>query len=492
MTVTAVGRTLAHRAATAGHALALDDGAHQATWRALAERVAEYALRLGAESPPGARIPVATSLTPAEALTRILAASTSGRVSVVFDPAQQTLDPRQLADRLGCARVSDGAPLPGEDHAGSLESASRADAFDADRPFYIGLTSGSTGAPKAFQRSHASWIASFAVCETAFGLSAGDRVFVPGSLGHSLHLFGALNALHLGARLDVAGRFHPRRAVRRMADAATTVLYATPTQLQMIVDAARRGDIALPALRRILVSGAKWQGEDACVAQTCPNAELHEFYGTSETSFVTARRPGDPAGSVGRPLPGVDIAVRDADGQPVPAERSGTIWVRSAMLFDRYVMGDEPETCREGPWLTVGDRGWIGADGALRLAGRASRMLVTAGINVYAEEIESVLTAHPAVAQAAVFGRPDPLRGQEIVAMVQPVVDRAPSDALATDVLRHCRDRLAPAKVPRVLTCLAEWPLTPGGKTDLAALRARLEEETIADDGPGLSGRGAA
>ncbi|WP_349358364.1 AMP-binding protein [Stappia sp.] len=490
MTVTVVGGTLWHHAATADNAIALDDGERSVTWGALAARVEAEAARSMAGA--GARVAIATTQAPAETLIRILAAATGGQVAVVFDPSQQTLDPDRLSQRLGCVRVGEDPRPRGQAPSGAREASAVDGPQGADRPFYIGLTSGSTGAPKAFQRSHGSWISSFAVCEHAFGLSAADRVFVPGSLGHSLHLFGAIHAVHLGARLDVAGRFHPRRVVRRMADAATTVLYATPTQLQMIVDAARRGDIALPALRRILVSGAKWQGGDARVAQACPNAELHEFYGTSETSFVTARRPGDPAGSVGRPLPGVDIAVRDADGQPVPAGRAGTIWVRSAMLFDRYVMGEEPETRREGAWLTVGDRGWIGADGALHLAGRASRMLVTSGINVYAEEIESVLTAHPAVAQAAAFGRPDPLRGQEIVAVVQPVADRAPSDALASDVLRHCRDRLAPAKVPRVLTCLAQWPLTPGGKTDLAALRARLDKEAMADDGPGLSGRGAA
>eukprot|EP00873_Tetraselmis_striata_P003532 jgi/Tetstr1/423796/TSEL_014422.t1 len=306
---------------------------------------------------------------------------------------------------------------------------------NASDPFYIGLTSGSTGRPKAFQRSHVSWLTSFAACEDTFGLTRADRIAVPGSLSHSLHLFGALHALHMGARLDL-------------------------------------NRLTFPDVRRVLLSGAKWHGSGDTAADVFPAARFHEFYGTSETSFIATRAADDPP-AFGRPSlsRGCDRHPRRRGPQPCAPASPGLIHVSSAMLFDGYVLGGDPDTRREGGWLSVGDQGFVDDGGRLHLLGRRSRMLVCAGVNVFAEEIEAALLRHDSVAACAVFGRPDPLRGQRIVAAI-----RASDGSVLPDVLRrHCQAFLDPIKVPRAFHLLEDWPLTAGGKADLVTLAQRIE-----------------
>src|SRR5690606_15135092 len=247
----------------------------------------------------------------------------------------------------------------------------------------------------------------------------------------------------------------------RIGADAVTALYATPTQVELLARAAEADGTVLPDLRVVMVSGAKWRDTALeRVRRLFPNARLYEFYGTSETSFVTAREAGTgPEGSVGRAMPGVDLDIRGDDNQSMPAGDTGRVWVRSPLLFDGYEIGDDGETIWRDGFVTVGDRGFVDADGHLFLVGRVKRMLVTSGVNVFAEEIEAVLESHPAVTAAAVFGLPDDLRGMRMVAAVRFV---AACDI--DDLTRHCRAALLPVRRPRAIHAVEDWPLTAGGK----------------------------
>lgn len=466
--MTFVGDTLCGRHPRRhARAVAVACGGRSLTHGDLIEDIARIEVALDRHFPPRARVGISAD-TPFDAIRLVLAVARSGRVALVADPAQTGFSRASLEQALSLrfrslADLDGAAALPG---VGTTRP-------DADDPFYIGLTSGSTGKAKAFQRSHGSWLTSFDACEAAFGLTGDDRIAVPGSLSHSLHLFGAVHAVHLGARLDLADRFRPRGVLEQMIGAGTTVLYATPTQLDLLVRAARAAGVRLPEVRRVLISGSKWHGSGDAVADVFPAARFHEFYGTSETSFIATRDDDDPPASVGRPFPGVAVEIRDEAGNRLPAGAVGLIHVSSAMLFDRYVYGDDPDTRRDGDWLSVGDCGHLDEDGRLYLQGRRSRMLVSAGVNVFAEEVEAVLLSHACVAGCAVFGRPDPLRGQRIVAAIR--ASEAASGVTPEALRQHCLAHLDPIKVPRAFHMLEDWPLTAGGKADLVALAKRVE-----------------
>ncbi len=325
----------------------------------------------------------------------------------------------------------------------------------AARPTFETLTSGSSGAPRRIRRSHASWIASFAVNARLFGIGPGTRVAVAGSLVQSLALYGALEALHLGAELHLLDGLRPDRQIVRLRADRIEVLYATPVQLRLMLDLPAK---PVATLRLVVIGGSKLDPPTRTAARTLfPNAEIREFYGAAETSFITLSDSETPEGSVGRPYPGVGIDLRGPTGLQ-------QIWVRSPYLSDGYADNSGAAQWQDG-WLSVGEIGWL-EDGYLYLSGRAGRMVTVADQNVFPEEIEAFLLTQPGVTRAAVIPRPDPLRGHVIEAVVE--------GGEAGTVLAACRARLGPLKTPRRLHRVPDWPLLPSGKTDLAALARTL------------------
>lgn len=314
------------------------------------------------------------------------------------------------------------------------------------------LTSGSSGVARRILRSVASWQASFAVNGALFGIGPGVRVAVLGRLVHSLALYGAVEALSLGAELHLLDDLRPDRQRLALAEREVALLYATPAQLRLMVEA---GGPELP-LARVLVGGSKLDAQlRAGLAAMAPGAVVQEFYGAAEASFITLSGPDCPEASVGRPYPGVEIAIEQ-----------GEVWVRSPYLFQGYA-GDDPGSARwrEG-WLSVGEMGWM-EKGFLYLSGRAGRMVTVADQNVFPEEIEAFLLGLPGVARAAVLPRPDALRGVHLVAVVQ----GAAEDAV---ILRACRAAMGALKAPKAIYRLADWPMLGSGKTDLAAVERAM------------------
>jgi long-chain acyl-CoA synthetase len=298
---------------------------------------------------------------------------------------------------------------------------------------------------------------------------------IPGGVSHSLHLYGAVHGLHRGTPVILLPRFDPRTVLEELQlEEGRAALYATPTQLQLIAGAARRKG-PLKCVPVVFCSGAKWpDGARAAVAGVFPAAHLVEFYGASETSFISFRRSGEdtPPGSVGRLADGVRVAIGDPQ-ERLPAGMAGPVWVKSRLLFSGYICGHAPETVWRDGWLTFGDHGYLDGGGNLFLCGRQNRMVITSGLNVYPEEIETVLMTHPAVSVAAVVGVGDLLRGERLEAVVE--LKSGLEDAERT-LGRYCRDRIGGGKTPRRFHVRAGLPLTAGGKPDLQLIRAELDK----------------
>jgi long-chain acyl-CoA synthetase len=325
-----------------------------------------------------------------------------------------------------------------------------------DPPILETLTSGSTGQPRRIRRTQGSWTASFAV-NARLGIGHGARVATLGRLIHSLSLYGAIEGLHLGADVHLLADLRPDRQRTAIADRQITHLYATPAQLRLLI-----GPETLPDLQLILIGGSKLDATlRARLATLAPNAQIHEFYGAAETSFITLADETTPEPSVGRPYPGVDLHL----------DPTGEVWVKSPYLFLGYApdfpSARFPATRWRDGWLSVGEIGEL-KDGFLYLKGRAGRMVTVADQNVFPEEIEALLETLPGVTRAAVLPVPDPKRGHALIAILQG--DPAEEARLLTR-LRH---DLGPLKSPKALIWRQDWPTLASGKTDLKALEATL------------------
>ncbi len=450
-----------------GDRVALSNGSNVVCWHELLQNVKRLAGHL---EPAGA---VALELAdPIELATAFLAVVRAGGRALVYDPSWSLYQRAQLGSQLHPTTTLDSAGLQQRlaDASGPIDATHRPAATD---PFYVGFTSGSTGLPKGYRRHHASWLNSFDVSQQLFDFTQNDVVMAPGSLATSLHLYGVLQALQAGIRVTLVSRFQPRSVLEEMREQNVTVLYSTPTQLQLLLQASqRRSGSALTQVRHLIVSGSKWsQHTRHAIKQLFPNARLTEFYGTSEMSFVSLRNDTQdaPETSVGRPVPGVDIRIGEHPDRPLSTGEVGRIWVRSPLLFDGYECGGGEETRRHGPWLTVGDHGYLDQAGWLYLAGREKRMIVSSGFNFYPEEMELWLAQLPGVQHAAVVGLPDALRGQRIEACISS--NRAITDA---ELLQHCAERFPIHQCPRTWHRLADWPITSSGKTDFNQLKAQL------------------
>jgi long-chain acyl-CoA synthetase len=331
------------------------------------------------------------------------------------------------------------------------------------RPVFETLTSGSTGTPRRIRRSQRSWCASFAVNAGLFGIGPGVRVAVPGRMAHSLSLYGALEGACLGAEVHLLAGLRPDAQVAALRARGVAVLYATPAQLRLMVEA---GGVALPDLRLVIVGGSKLDAVlRAALGAIAPGAEAREFYGAAEASFVTLTDATCSEGSVGRPYPGVKLVIRSAAGLVLGRGGVGEVWVKSPYLCDRYAGGRGLPALKRAGWLSVGEMGWM-ERGELYLAGRVGRMVTVADQNVFPEEIELFLAGLPGVRRVAVLPKADLMRGHVLVAVMLGERDRE------DEILRAARQRLGPLKAPKAVIWRSDWPELQSGKADLTRLAA--------------------
>jgi long-chain acyl-CoA synthetase len=447
---TLVHAPLAHWARTRAQVVAMDDGQTMLTFAELFEQVQQQAQTLTQQSAP-ATVFVSDQLTTISQMVSFLGIITSGRCAAVSDSdwPSAVRDNVQNAFDMSAATVPEPSPLS---------------------PFYIGFTSGSTGVPKGFRRHHQSWTESLRVCIDTFGPNAASCVLAPGRFSHSLFLFGMMLGLWSGAGVVVQERFSAVRMMDTLKQGRTPCLVAVPSQLLLMLElATRRAMAPMPDVRLILISGARWMRDRTTELQALfPNARIVEFYGASETSFM-AWMDADalaPPHAVGKPFSNVDIDIR----APTSPEGTGQIYVRSPMLFMDYVgaPADNTAAVRDGDWLSVRDMGYFDAQGFLCLVGRENRMLVTQGKNLFPEELEAVLMAQPGVQHASVHGVPDPIRGQQVVAVVQ--LNLTEPSPTAQQLSEACRAQLESYKVPKRFLMCSQWPLTVSGKTDHLAV----------------------
>jgi long-chain acyl-CoA synthetase len=208
-----------------------------------------------------------------------------------------------------------------------------------------------------------------------------------------------------------------------------------------------------------------------------PSAMIYEGYGCTESASIVSSNPlgARRVGSVGLPVPGCEVSIQDDAGRPLPAGQDGEICVRSPGVLSGYWHAPEAtETALSGGWLHTGDIGHVDADGYLYVVDRKKDLIIRGGFNVYPRDVEDVLLAHPAVAQAGVVGRPDPRLGEEVVAFA---ALRPGAAASPQELIEHAKAHLAATKYPREVKIVPAIPLTSVGKLDRKRLRELLRED---------------
>jgi acyl-CoA synthetase (AMP-forming)/AMP-acid ligase II len=336
-------------------------------------------------------------------------------------------------------------------------------------------TAGTTGRPKGARR-RASDPAAVLPRLAALNCVAPDDVhLVAGPLYHSAPAAFALYAQLLGQTVVVMPRFDAEEALRAIARHRCTTTFMAPTLLKRLVDlpAEVRAAHDVSSMRSIVVAAAPcpMRVKEAILAWFGP--VLYEFYGSTELGLNTVLQPRDmlrKPRSCGRAAPGVELAVLDDAGRPLPSGQPGELHVRrDSGVFDGYYKNAAAtrETER-GDWLTVGDVAWMDDEGFVYICDRKRDMIISGGVNIYPAEIEDILHCHPAVEDVAVFGVPDPEWGERVHAAIQ----RRPGAALGVEeVIEFCRRHLADYKRPRVVSFHDDFPRDSAGKLVKRVLR---------------------
>src|SRR5437867_710045 len=336
-------------------------------------------------------------------------------------------------------------------------------------------TAGTTGKPKGALRRVID-PRSVLPRLVALDCADADQVhLVAGPLYHSAPGGFALYAQMVGGTLVVMRKFDAEDALRTIERHRCTTTFMAPTLLKRIVDlpteVRKRYDVS--SMRSIVVAAAPcpMRVKEEVLAYFGP--VLYEFYGSTELGINTVLAPQDMLtrpGSCGRAAPGVELAVLDDAGRPLPAGQPGELHVRRYEgVFDGYYKNDAAtrETAR-GEWLSVGDVAWMDADGFVYICDRKRDMIISGGVNIYPAEIDDVLHRHPAVEDAAVFGVPDAEWGERVHAAVHL---RAGARATAAELTTFCRQHLADYKTPRDVSFHDEFPRDAAGKLVKRLLR---------------------
>ncbi|MEM9448046.1 MAG: AMP-binding protein [Cyanobacteria bacterium P01_E01_bin.6] len=349
-------------------------------------------------------------------------------------------------------------------------------------PFYIGFTSGTTGLPKGVIRSHSSWVTSFQSGQVEFGIDDDDHILVPGAFVHSLSLYTAVEALVNGATLHGMPTFTPKAVLQQLTQATITRVVAVPTLLKAIARAASREEMTFPAMRTIISGGSKLSSDLRTQLHTIfPNADILEYYGASELSFITLASSAEsvPPSSVGRPFHGVEVSVRRDNGTAAEPGQIGWIGVHSEMVCSGYLDAADGTGFRvEDGWATVGDRGWLDEAGYLYLVGRERDMLICSGINVYPAEIEAVLLTYPGIEEAVVIGLPDDCRGDIICAVMTIDALMIHREFNRPTLVAYLKTQLEPSKCPRQFFIVDHFPLTTSGKINRVELKRQVLERS--------------
>ena len=351
-----------------------------------------------------------------------------------------------------------------------------------DDPALMVYTSGTTGPPKGALHAHRVLLGHLPGIEFPheFLPQPGDRFWTPADWAWAGGLLNVLlPGLHYGVPVVAQkfDKFDPEQAFSVMAKVGVRNAFIPPTALRMLRSVPRPN--ANVRLRSVGSGGEALGAETYEWGKSALGITINEFYGQTECNLVLAScaaidvsRPG----AIGKPVPGHRVAVIRPDGSRCAVGELGQIAIErpDPVMFLQY--WGKPDATREkfiGEWMTTGDQGVTDADRYVAFVGRDDDVITSSGYRIGPTEIEDCLIRHPAVALAAVVGKPDALRTEIVKAFVVLKSGHAPSEALAADIQGYVKTRLSAHEYPREVAFIDEMPMTTTGKVIRRLLRQR-------------------
>jgi acetyl-CoA synthetase len=352
----------------------------------------------------------------------------------------------------------------------------------SDDPALMVYTSGTTGPPKGALHAHRVLIGHLPGIEFPheFLPQPGDRFWTPADWAWAGGLLNVLlPALHYGVPVvaQKLEKFDPEEAYALMARMNVRNAFVPPTALRMLRSAPPPQ--AGIRLRSVGSGGEALGAETYEWGKSALGVTINEFYGQTECNLVLASCAAlgvSRAGAIGKPVPGHTVAVIRPDGSQCAPGELGQIAIKrpDPVMFLEY--WGKPDATRDkfiGDWMTTGDQGVIDAEGYVQFIGRDDDVITSAGYRIGPTEIEDCLIRHPAVALAAVVGKPDPVRTEIVKAFIVLKSGQAPSDALAADIKDFVKTRLSAHEYPREVAFIEQMPMTTTGKVIRRLLRER-------------------
>ena len=355
---------------------------------------------------------------------------------------------------------------------------------EAEDPAVIFYTSGTTGRPKGAVLTHVNLVMN--ATTNAFDANPFLRDDIVMGCLPLFHTFGqsvSMNStFRVGATLLLQPRFDAPAAIELMHLEGATLFFGVPTMYVQLLEAASTAP-TLPRLRDCISGGASLPVVVLEKFEEVFDTTIFEGYGLSETSpTASVNQPwfGTRAGTVGHPIWGVEVEIAheavDDQIELLPAGSLGEIVIRGHNIFAGYL--DNPEATAEAivdGWFRSGDIGRKDEDGFIWIVDRKKDLIIRGGFNVYPREVEEVLMRHPGVAQVAVIGVPDPLRGEEVCAVVVPTSAGAVDD---TALVEWAREKLGRHKYPRRVEIVESLPVGPSHKVLKRELRTQFSSQS--------------
>jgi len=346
------------------------------------------------------------------------------------------------------------------------------DHFDCDTAgddlAVLQYTSGTTRLlPAAVKHTHRSLVTLMVAALYATGIRPGDRFFCPSSpaWGHGLW-HGTLAPLALGVSTGTfSGKFDAVRLLKAIQDYKITNMSAAATHYRMMRNTGQAENFTY-AIEKLSFTGEPIDSESARYIENLFGTKVCSMYGTTEIGVILANYPGAPdfevrEGSMGKAVPGVEVEVQDANGNPAKPGETGELMVK-----------------KQGEWFHTKDLGRVDEEGYFYHAGRADDVIISAGWTMSAVEIEDAILKHPKVAEAAAIGVPDKVRGQVVKAFI--VLKDTYDDGLTEEIQDLVRTNLSRHEYPRHVDYVQDLPKTPAGKVNRKILRDQEAQQGTA------------
>jgi long-chain acyl-CoA synthetase len=402
----------------------------------------------------------------------------SDAVALIADArfAKAAGDIPSLADNVKVC-LSIAGPITGfENLDDAISSQDASDLEDAVLGRYMLYTSGTTGRPKGVWRpaglqGAAQMMQIYLPILERFAYVAGEDVHLTtGPLYHSAPLvFSLVVPLMAGVATVLMDGWEPEETLRLIERYRVTHSHMVPTMFHRLLslseEVRRRYDLS--SLRFILHGAAPCPVAVKQAMMDWLGPIVHEYYAATEGlgTHVTPDEWLERPGTVGKPEE-QKVEVRDDNGRPAPSGEVGTVYIKSEedLRFEYYKDSEKTAEAFSGNYFTLGDMGYMDEDGYLYLADRTADLIISGGVNIYPAEVDAVLLGHPAVADVATIGIPNPEWGEEVRSVVELKPGYGPEDALAGELIEHCRNNLAHFKCPKAIDFTDKLPRHDTGK----------------------------